>query len=116
MKSTTAQELDRWRDEIVHNLKSYGIPPYMHEGVTEYLLHGRRIGHFLTAVFSNDLYEAAGRADDANSDRLRSWAGFVKFGAPIGSFGSLANVEQWQSDGGVAGRLAKEAEASHATN
>ena len=60
-----------------------------------YLEHGLVPGHFLTAVLSNDLMEAAGRADDENRAALFDWVKWLYNEAPRGSFGSPEAVKAW---------------------
>lgn len=73
------------------------IPPHMWGAVQRYYLHGIPPGNFLTAVLSNDLMEAFGRADDENSDAMRQWVQFLYNYAPRGGHGSPENVRAWMA-------------------
>lgn len=42
------------------------IPEHTRSGIMQYVEHGIQPGGFLTAVLSNDLYNATGRADREN--------------------------------------------------
>jgi hypothetical protein len=69
--------------------------PYMADGIRLYLEEGIPPGSFLTAVLSNDLMEAAARADVANRCALFEWARWLHNEAPIGSYGSRKAVIAW---------------------
>lgn len=71
------------------------IPPYMWGGVERYMIHRIPPGHFLTAVFSNDLIGAFARADDENGANMRRYAQFLYNYAPRGSYGSPEAVRAW---------------------
>ena len=76
-------------------LRQCGVPETMHDGVIDYVLHGLRPGHFLSAVLSNDLCEAVRRGDVPNQAAL---AGYVQFFAnyvPASMWGSPARFEAW---------------------
>ena len=47
-------------------LTKYGVPSHMHEGIVAYIETGRPVGGFLTALLSNDLMGALGKADLQN--------------------------------------------------
>ena len=79
------------------------IPTHMHEGMAIWLVHGRVPGDFLTAVLSNDLMGAVGRADDINRHRLFNYAAYFYNYAPPGSYGSPEAVRAWAAAGGLRG-------------
>ena len=60
---------------------------YMANGVRRYVERGIQPGHFLTALFSNDLRETIGRADDTNALRIRDWVVFLVCELPSGCHG-----------------------------
>ena len=66
----------------------------MQAGVDRYLNHGVPPGDFLTALFSNDLKMAFGKADEANTAAMRRWVGFM-YGMPSTSQGSPVAVRAW---------------------
>ena len=69
--------------------------PHMQAGVDRYLNHGVQPGSFLTALFSNDLKRAFGKADEANTAAMREWVGFMYNDMPSTSQGSLVAVRAW---------------------
>ena len=84
------------------------IPDHMHEAITAYVETGRPVGHFLAAVLSNDLFEAATRADDKNLEALVGWVRFLYNYAPSACWGSPAAVESWLADGARRREAARE--------
>lgn len=86
---------------------------YMVDGVRRYIENGIRPGHFLQALFSNDLKESFKRADDNNAIAMREWAKFVYWEMPSESQGSPAKVQAWIDQGGwngIQAARAKQAE------
>ncbi len=77
--------------------------PHMTYSVRHYIEHGAPFGHFLTALFSNNLFEATARADAANQAALIDWTKWIYNQAPTGCWGSRAKVSAWQKQGGLAG-------------
>ncbi len=84
------------------NFEQHGIPLYMREGIQLYVDGGRPAGHFLMAVFENDLHESAIRADDTNIYLLRDYALFMYGEMPRKSWGSKAKVRAWMKHHGLA--------------
>lgn len=82
------------------------VPRYMHDAVLRYIEHGIRPGHFLTALFSNDLMETFGRADESNTAAMREWVRYVYNCAPVGCHGSPGRVAAWIERGGLRGLVA----------
>lgn len=80
--------------EMIEGGKSL-VPSHMWHGVEGYFLHGCQPGGFLTALLSNDLMGAVGKADDTNADAIREWCQFLYNYAPSGSYGSPEAVESW---------------------
>ncbi len=74
------------------------IPAHMREGIRAYVEERRPIGHFLTALLSNDLKNAALRADDENRAALPDWVGFIYEYAPSDCWGSPEAVAAWLAD------------------
>ena len=79
------------------------IPEHMREGVDFYITVGGPTGHFLTALFSNDLRETFDRADDINAAGIRDYMRFLYTYAPAGCWGSEANFQRWRKQGGLRG-------------
>lgn len=71
------------------------IPVHMHQAVRDYIEHGLPPGDFLTAVLTNNLVEAVGRADDVNIHAIREWAHLLYWELPSDSWGSPAKIEAW---------------------
>jgi hypothetical protein len=81
-----------------------GLLPHNLQGaIARYILQGIAPGHFLTAVLSNDLFGAYGRADQisiANMERLIKF--FYNY-APSDCYRSVSRVEAWANAGGYLG-------------
>lgn len=79
------------------------IPEHMHGAVSRYVMHGISPGQFLTAVLSNDLMEAFGRADDDNAAAMHGWVRFLYNYMPSQSKGSPEAFRAWINRGGIIG-------------
>lgn len=79
------------------------LPPHMQDGMRLYIENGIEPGSFLTAVLSNDLMKALGKADDVNLYALPAYGRFLYNNAPCGCYGSPKAVETWIKHGGLAG-------------
>ncbi len=79
------------------------LPEHMRGSTREYIERGRRVGHFLTAVLSNDLMEAFSRADDTNRNAMIDWVQFLYNDAPGPCHGSPEAVKNWMDRGGLVG-------------
>ncbi len=77
---------------------------YMRDSVRRYIEEGIMSGHFLTALFSNNLVEVFNRADTANGEAMEKWVAFLFCYAPRGCWGSKERVEDWIKDGGLVGQ------------
>ena len=84
--------------EFESNVNWGMIPAHMHEHIRAYVEDRRPIGHFLTALLSNNLIEAALRADDENRVALADWAGFLYEYAPGNCWGSPEIVTAWLAE------------------
>jgi hypothetical protein len=76
----------------------------MHEGIVAYIETGRPVGGFLTALLSNDLMGAFGKADLSNQHAMLNWATYLYNAVPSGCFGSPKRVKAWQDHNGLAGK------------
>lgn len=85
------------------------LPLHMQDGMRLYVEHGIQPGSFLTAVLSNDLMRALGRADDINLHALPAYGRFLYNDAPSWCFGSPEKVEAWIERGGMLGDADTEA-------
>lgn len=79
------------------------IPDYMRLGLREYILNGRPVGHFLTAVLNNDLKGACNRADEVNQKSLYQYVFFLYNYAPRECWGRPGATDAWQEGGGYNG-------------
>jgi|APSaa5957512493_1039668.scaffolds.fasta_scaffold205631_2 hypothetical protein len=77
---------------------------YMRDGVRMYIEEGFMSGHFLTALFSNDLVGVYSRGDKDNTEAMKKWVTFLFNYAPASCWGSKQRVEDWISGGGITGR------------
>lgn len=79
------------------------LPEHIRDGVRLYIEHGVPPGGFLTAVISNDLKNALGRADDIHRPRLHDIVRFFYCDAPAGCWGSPEALDEWIDAGGLIG-------------
>lgn len=93
---------------MTYRFRNFAIPAHMLESLTRYIRHGLPVGDFLTAVLSNDLSEACGRADDNNLANLPAYAAYLYNEAPSPCHGSRAKVDAWLA------KFAAEREAAQA--
>ena len=71
------------------------VPEHIRDGLIGYVEHHWRPGGFLTAVLSNDLKEAMGRADDLARDGLFAIVKWLYSCAPSSCWGSPERVNDW---------------------
>ncbi len=95
-----AEQLEEWRQSLHEaalktNVAGCRIPPYMVEGMVAYIVDLAPPDDFLTAIFSNDLVEAALRADSTNLLCLPAYAGFLYAKAPRKCWGSPDTMKEW---------------------
>lgn len=74
------------------------VPEGLHEGLIEYIVQRRPTGGFLAAVLTNDLQQAAVRADEVNARHLREIVLFLHNDAPAPCWGSPERVNAWLAD------------------
>ena len=80
------------------------LPQHMRDVSRRYIENGIPGGSFFTAVVSNDLMGAYGRADSDNKDAMGDWCAFFYNEAPVHCHGSPAIVSAWVKRGGINGR------------
>lgn len=85
----------REKEYYEQKMEECAIPRYMWDAITHYIMEGIGPGHFLTAVISNDLFEAVSRADNTNKHLLDRYIMFFYNYAPTGCWGSPSNFEDW---------------------
>lgn len=73
----------------------FTIPIYMLEAIKRYIEYGKKPGDFLTALISNDLKEAVGRADDHNVLNLKAFVAYFYNHAPSECWGSKEKMINW---------------------
>lgn len=105
-------------DRLNAGFKRYDIPGYMQEGIRGYVLNGREVGGFLSALFSNDLRHTFERADLTNQRKVGDYVRFMFNNMPAGSWGNERNFTEWKNREGVAGiwreeAISKEQEEDH---
>ena len=79
------------------------IPDRMHGGITRYVENGIPPGHFLQALFKNDLMEACSRGDRENLHLIPDYAKLLWNQLPSASWGSQENYREWIARGGLEG-------------
>jgi hypothetical protein len=84
-----------YRKHLFDRLVQCQVPEHLHEGLIEYLASRRPVGHFLTAVLSNDLMEAAVRADPLTAPSLVNVVLFLVNYASADCWGSEQKVADW---------------------
>lgn len=69
--------------------------PDLRGSLEAYIEHGYMPGHFLTAVLSNDLFDAVGRADSYNLSLIPNIVIWIWNEAPSACHGSREKVRTW---------------------
>ncbi len=80
-----------------------GIPGHCEPSMRAYLMRGQPVGSFLQAVLSNDLMDAAFRADSGNIAQLRTYALLLMGVFPDEAHGSRQKYNAWIESGGTEG-------------
>jgi len=85
-------------------LEQTGASTLVVNALIDYIEERRKVGHFLTAVLSNDLNDAFARADDTNVEAIGTLIRWIYNYAPSLCWGSKEKVERWlaREDGGAA--------------
>lgn len=91
------------RDFYYDKAEECGIPEHMREGIVEYIMTGRPVGHFLTAIIENDLFCAAAHADVDNRWLLANYAQFFYAHAPVACYGEAHKRDLWIRHRGLEG-------------
>lgn len=79
------------------------VPPHLWDGTFRYVIDGGHTGHFLCAVFENDLREAIARGDETSIAGLNGLVQFLYNYAPPGCWGSKDKHNRWLQCGGIMG-------------
>jgi hypothetical protein len=80
---------------MIYAFRHWIIPDHMMRSLRLYIDHGIPVGHFLTAVLENDLFEACGRADDDNINNLPAFVAFLYNEVTPQCYGSREKVRAW---------------------
>jgi hypothetical protein len=88
----------RYRAHLRTRLRDSRVPESLWDGLVEYIVARRPMGHFLTAVAANDLKEACGRADAENRQHLFDLVFFLHNYAPGECWGSPEKVQAWLTE------------------
>lgn len=72
-----------------------GVPAYTMGALRRYVDEGMEPGGFLTAVLSNDLFNAIGRADGTNAAALENIVRHIYCHEPFDCWGSKERVTAW---------------------
>jgi hypothetical protein len=79
------------------------IPEHTHIALVEYKDNGKPIGHFLTAVLTNDLFESFQRADEKNIKAMKEIVNWVYWEMPSIAWGTKEKINAWIEQGGEKG-------------
>lgn len=71
------------------------IPNYMMGAIQRYLERGTPPGHFLTAIITNNLFEAVARADDINQKNIPAYVAYFHNEVPSLAWGSPERMRAW---------------------
>ena len=80
---------------MTYKFRDFYIPDRMMESIKRYIEHGIKPGDFLSAIISNDLREAVGRADDENIKNIPAYVSYFYMEAPASCWGSFKNMQNW---------------------
>ncbi|MBC8523000.1 hypothetical protein H8D29_03635 [PVC group bacterium] len=86
---------------------------YLKRSLTHWIDEAVCPGHFVTAVLTNDLFEAIARADGENARILPDIVRWIYSNAPRGCWGGDEEMKTWKSFGGLKG--IENAEATEVT-
>jgi hypothetical protein len=88
-------------EDMLHNERSdrirYALEPHEVEALTRYVRDRIEPGDFLSAVISNDLKEACGRADHLNRRKIFEYCEWLYNNAPRACWGSSDRMNAWLS-------------------
>lgn len=85
--------------DLYESLNEYdNIPGYTLSAIRNYVIERRPVGHFLTAVLCNNLFEACFHADAANLAALPLIVKFIYNRVPSCCWGSKEKVFAWKTE------------------
>jgi hypothetical protein len=79
------------------------IPRPVLHALQYYVAGGSGVGHFLSAVLTNDLFGVKAHADLESWANLRELIDYIYNHLPGPCWGSRKKMEEWQQQGGIAG-------------
>lgn len=77
-------------------MRGRSVPVHIRDSIVHYILSGRYVGGFLSAVISNDLKGAVMLADDKNIEALPEIVGYFYEWAPGTCWGSPEALKKWK--------------------
>lgn len=96
-------EVMKTEDRVTEYMENINIPEHMRPGILDYVMNGTETGHFLKALFSNDLAETFSRADGINSVMIKDYVTFMYNALPAGCWGSKETYKEWVKRKGLNG-------------
>jgi hypothetical protein len=100
----TYLQIHQKREELEQEATFCGVPKNMSRySLIMYILEGLPVGDFLTALLTNDLKGTFQKADEENIKKIYQYVYFMWNHAPIGCWGSLEKVQEWQNHDGLKG-------------
>lgn len=81
---------------------------YFRDQLIDYVCTGNVSGSFMFALLTGNLFEAVKKADDTNKLQIARLAEWILFHAPVGCYGTSAEVRRWNQYGGLQGKGGKE--------
>lgn len=77
------------------------IPENMMKSLKSYIENGDKVGGFLTAILTNDLFGAVARADMTNKPIIPNYVNFLVWESPYNCHGNDECVKNWQIKKGL---------------
>lgn len=87
---------DFYEDRMLFNDDHVDIPKRTKRALDRWACWGEFGGDFITAVLTNDLFKAVGRADLENKKALNDIVNYIYNNLPRQCWGSVENVEEWE--------------------
>jgi hypothetical protein len=97
-----------------YKFRHWTIQDHMLDSLRLYIEHGVPVGHFLTAILENDLFEACARADDYNIENIPAYVAYLYNETNSQCYGSPAKMRAWMAKH-EAERVATEAQKPEET-
>ena len=86
------------KEDFVKDAIERGVPDYTADSLARYVFDGIMPGGFLTAVLENNLMEAFGQADNANSSAMKEIVTFIYNCVPSHCHGTSKKVCAWMEE------------------